>query len=120
MPRAALLDVAPVSHLFRALGDEKRLRIVALLAHGELCVCHVQEALGLAQPAASRHLGILKSAGVIDSRKQGVWTYHRLSPQQDPQRGRQLKTLVKAFGAEETLARDVERLRRSTGPRQCK
>ena len=114
------LDVAPVSLLFRALGDETRLRIVALLSHGELCVCHVQDALGLTQPAASRHLGILKNAGVITSRREGSWTFHRLAAQQDPQRKQQLKWLAKAFGAEEKLGRDVERLRRTKGPRACK
>jgi ArsR family transcriptional regulator len=120
MPAPTRVDLTPVSALFRALGDETRLRIVALLSHGELCVCHVQEALGLAQPAASRHLGILKNAGVISSRKEGVWTYHRLAAQQDPQRKRQLQALAKAFGAEEKLGRDVERLLRSKGPRACK
>ena len=114
------LDLVLVSSLFRALGDQTRLRIVALLSHGELCVCHVQEALGLAQPTASRHLGILKNAGVITSRKEGVWTYHRLAAQRDPQRKRQLEALAKAFGAEEKLKLDVERLLRSKGPRACK
>jgi ArsR family transcriptional regulator, arsenate/arsenite/antimonite-responsive transcriptional repressor len=42
---AAALEVRSLSRLFKALGDDTRVRIVALLAHGELCVCHVQEAL---------------------------------------------------------------------------
>ena len=53
---AAALDVRSFSRLFKALGDETRLRIVALLSHGELCVCHVEEALRLSQPKVSRHL----------------------------------------------------------------
>src|SRR2546426_3227017 len=69
---AAALQVRPVSRLFKALGDDTRLRIVALLSHGELCVCHVQEALGLTQPNASRQLGILKNAGVVESRREGT------------------------------------------------
>ena len=120
MNATAPIDVSPVSGLFRALGDETRLRIVALLSHGELCVCHVQEALGLAQPAASRHLGILKAAGVIESRKEGVWTYHRLAAQSDRLRKKQLKVLAKAFGAEAALEKDVGRLLRTKGPRVCK
>ena len=56
MTHAATLDVRPVSRLFKALGDETRLRIVALLSHGELCVCHIQEALGLSQPNVSRQV----------------------------------------------------------------
>ena len=54
------LDVRPLTRLFRALGDETRLRIVALLSHGELCVCHIEAALDLNQSTASRHLGILR------------------------------------------------------------
>lgn len=75
------VDVRPLSKLFRALGDETRLRIVALLAHGELCVCHLESALQLSQPNASRQLGILKMAGVVDSRRDGTWVYNRLAEQ---------------------------------------
>ena len=44
------LPLRSASRLFKALGDENRLRIVALLSHGELCVCHLEAALGLPQP----------------------------------------------------------------------
>ena len=53
------LDVRPLTRLFRALGDETRLRIVALLSHGELCVCHLEAALDLNQSNASRQLGMV-------------------------------------------------------------
>src|SRR5438105_658216 len=54
---AAALQVRPMSRLFKALGDDTRLRIVALLSHGELCVCHVQEALSLAfGPLSGAHM----------------------------------------------------------------
>jgi ArsR family transcriptional regulator len=51
------LDVRSVSRLFKALADETRLRIVALLSHAELCVCHLADALAISQPNVSRHLG---------------------------------------------------------------
>src|SRR5215207_4120809 len=76
-----LEDVRPLTRVFRALGDETRVRIVALLVHGELCVCHVEEALGLSQPNCSRQLGILKSAGIVESRREGTWVYYRLTEQ---------------------------------------
>ena len=41
------VEVRPMSRLFKALGDDTRLRIVALLSHGELCVCHIEAALAL-------------------------------------------------------------------------
>ena len=116
---ATKLDLRPVSRLFKALADETRLRIVALLAHGELCVCHVQDALDLAQPSASRQLGILKAAGVVDSRRQGTWTYFKLAPQLDDQRRRQLRALVRSFAGQAVLKQDVERLLRARGPGRC-
>lgn len=116
----ALLDVRPVSRLFKALGDETRLRIVALLAHGELCVCHVQEALGLTQPNASRQLGILKNAGIVDSRRDGTWTYYSLTRQADGHCSRHLETLVRTFAAQAVLKKDVERLLEVRGPAACR
>ena len=68
-PAVADLDVRSLSRLFRALSDETRLRIVALLTHGELCVCHLESALALSQSNASRQLGVLRAAGVVDNRR---------------------------------------------------
>lgn len=113
------VDVKPLSRLFRALGDETRLRIVALLAHGELCVCHIENALELSQPNASRQLGILKLAGIVDSRRDGTWVYYRLADQGDDSVERVLDVLVKTFGAERVLRADHARVRKRCGP-TCK
>jgi ArsR family transcriptional regulator len=106
--------------LFKALGDHTRLRIVALLTHGELCVCHVQDALGLTQPNASRQLGILKNAGIVESRRQGTWTHYRLAGQLDRHCERQLQTLVRELAAQSVLRKDVERLLKVRGPAACR
>jgi len=63
----------------KAISDPTRVRMLKLLEPGELCVCDIMEVLGLKQPTASKHLNILKSAGVVKSRKQGTWSYYRLS-----------------------------------------
>lgn len=117
---ASDLDVRPLTRLFRALGDETRLRIVALLAHGELCVCHVETALGLSQPNASRQLGILRAAGVVDSRRDGTWVYYRLAEPEHEPVGRVLASLTGALAIRRTLKQDLVRLRRSCGPDACK
>lgn len=117
---ASDLDVRPLSQLFRALGDETRLRIVALLAHGELCVCHLEKALGLNQPNISRQLGVLRAARVVESRREGTWVYYSLSEQSHAIVESQLETLTKAFGAERALHADHARLRKSCGPNACK
>jgi ArsR family transcriptional regulator, arsenate/arsenite/antimonite-responsive transcriptional repressor len=112
-------DVAPISQLFKALGDETRVRIVALLAHGELCVCHVEAALGLSQPNASRHLSILRAAGILETRRAGNWVYYGITRQDDESRRAQLRSLVRRFAKSEVLQRDVARLLETKGPLKC-
>jgi ArsR family transcriptional regulator len=118
--RVAALDVGPASRMFKALGDETRLRIVALLSHGELCVCHLEEALGIQQSTASRQLAVLRAAGVVAHRREGRWVYYRLAAQPDALRERQLRSLVRTFGKADTLRRDVERLLAVRGPGSCR
>jgi ArsR family transcriptional regulator len=106
--------------LFKALGDETRMRIVALLAHGDLCVCHVEAALSLSQPTASRHLAVLRTAGVVEARREGTWVYYGLAPQLDGLARAQLKALVAAFSKQDVLKRDVEHLLATRGPSACR
>lgn len=63
----------------RALGHPARLRTVAALLGGELCVCQIVEMLRLAQSTVSGHLRELKRAGLVDERKKGRWVYVGLS-----------------------------------------
>ena len=71
-----------IAAFFRALGDDTRLRCVALLhAEGELCVCELTQALGQAQPKISRHLGQLRHAGVVAAHRRGTWMHYRLHPE---------------------------------------
>lgn len=67
------------SKLFKALADETRLRILKLLQLREMCVCEVMVALGLTQPTASHHLGILENAGLVKDRKEGKWVFYSLA-----------------------------------------
>ena len=67
----------------RALGHPARVRIVAMLHSGELCVCQVTEVLQLAQSTVSTHLRELKRAGLISERKDGRWVYFGLSDDAD-------------------------------------
>jgi len=68
------------ARLFKALSDETRLRILALLQGGELCVCDLMAVLELPQSTVSRHLATLRNAGLVEDRRQGVWMYYRLAP----------------------------------------
>jgi ArsR family transcriptional regulator len=67
--------------LFSALAHEIRLRSLLLLqAEGELCVCELTHALGLSQPMISRHLALLREAGLVTDRRAGVWIYYAINP----------------------------------------
>jgi len=67
------------SRLFKALADETRLRIIKLLEVREMCVCEVMIALGLTQPTASHHLGLLENAGLVKDRKEGKWVFYSIA-----------------------------------------
>jgi ArsR family transcriptional regulator len=71
------------SILFKALGEETRLRILALLTNGELCVCDLMAALDMPQSTISRHLAKLKSVGLVRGRRNGVWMYYNLAEPKD-------------------------------------
>ena len=63
----------------KAVSDETRVRILNLLRHNELCVCQLMAILGMGQSTVSKHLGILKNAGLIEPQKRGTWSFYRLS-----------------------------------------
>jgi ArsR family transcriptional regulator, arsenate/arsenite/antimonite-responsive transcriptional repressor len=63
--------------LFRALADPVRLELLAhIAAHGPVCVCHLEEALSYRQSRVSKHLAILRRAGLVSSRRDGSWAYY--------------------------------------------
>jgi ArsR family transcriptional regulator len=81
------------ARLFKALSDETRLRILALLKGGELCVCDLMAVLDLPQSTVSRHLAYLRNGGLVEDRRQGVWMFYRLAPETTPL-GRDLLALL--------------------------
>ena len=68
--------------VFQALADPARVRILNMLAtcDGPVCVCHLVEPLGLAQPTVSHHLKKLTAAGVLEREQRGRWAYFSLKP----------------------------------------
>ncbi len=67
------------SKFFKALSDEKRLKILSLLRVREMCVCELMIALDMTQPNLSHHLRILESEGIISRKKKGKWVYCSLT-----------------------------------------
>jgi len=72
-------DLYQDAELLKALSDITRLKIVHLLREGELCVCEIMFALDKPQSTVSHHLNILKNAGYIEWRKEGIWSHYKLS-----------------------------------------
>jgi len=69
-----------MAEIFKALGDPVRLRLFHLLSlKDELCVCHLTAALELPQSTVSRHLGVLRHAGLVETRRDGKWMHYRLA-----------------------------------------
>jgi ArsR family transcriptional regulator len=87
---------------FKALSDETRLQMMALLLENEeLCVCDFVGALGLTQSKASRHLRYLYNAGLLKDRREGVWIHYRLSPDLSPEQTILVEALERSFRAED-------------------
>jgi ArsR family transcriptional regulator len=72
------------AQFFKALSEEPRLRILALLLGGELCVCDLMAVLQLPQSTISRHLAYLRNTGWVKGRRLGVWMYYRLAEMPTP------------------------------------
>jgi ArsR family transcriptional regulator len=70
--------------LFKTLSDSTRLRLLNLLAEGEVCVCDLHGTLGLDQPKVSRHLAQLRRAGLVEVKRDGKWMHYRLARHGDP------------------------------------
>lgn len=70
-------DLGPQARVFKALGDETRLRVLHLVRDQEVCVCDLMSLLQLAQGTLSHHLGVLQQVGLVTSRKQGRWNYYQ-------------------------------------------
>lgn len=102
--------------LFKALADETRLRILNLVGHRELCVCHIVEALGLGQSKVSRHLAHLRNAGLVNDRREGLWMYYSLADPKDCIHERVVE-LLKRSGCELPMA--AEDLQALEGVGKC-
>jgi len=73
--------------VYKALSDETRLRILALLlSQGELCVCDIIAALNQPQSTISRHLAHLRNAELVNDRRCGLWIYYSINEKDESQR----------------------------------
>jgi ArsR family transcriptional regulator len=107
---AADKKLSSLETLFKALADGTRLRILALLQAGEICVCDIHGSLGLPQPTVSRHLAYLRKSGLVEGRKEGLWVHYRLAPLPDPVMQTVVDAVNHALGHLDAGERDRRRL----------
>jgi len=80
--------------VFRAFGDEKRLRILELLRGGEKCACVLIEQMDMPQSTLSYHMKLLCESGIVDYRQDGKWTHYRISSAGSARAAAMLKELT--------------------------
>lgn len=102
MVAAAEYDLDVILGRLKAIADEKRLRILSLLAGGERCVCELQDELETGQSLLSHHLKALKDAGLVTDRRDGRWIHYSLN--------REVLREVEAFLRFTRVAREPVRL----------
>jgi ArsR family transcriptional regulator len=108
-------QIGQLETVLKALADGTRLRILGLLTTGEVCVCHIHESLKIPQPKASRHLAYLRRAGLVTTRREGLWIHYALAPMSDPLTATIQQAVTHALGHVDTVQKDVHRLQRQTG-----
>jgi ArsR family transcriptional regulator len=99
--------------VFKATADETRLRILYLLMEREACVLEIKQAMRISQTRASRNLGILHDAGLLQARREGPLVFYSLDSRQIKKTCAGLDAMVKqAFETDQTALLHRERLKR--------
>jgi ArsR family transcriptional regulator, arsenate/arsenite/antimonite-responsive transcriptional repressor len=101
-----------IINITKALSDENRIRALMMLADGELCVCQIIEMFGLAPSTVSKHMSILRQAGLVETRKDGRWMYYRLTEKGPPSVGEILNWLVRHLKTNVRISEDARQVRR--------
>jgi DNA-binding transcriptional ArsR family regulator len=96
----------------KALSDESRLRALLAVKDWELCLCQIIEVLGLSPATVSKHMNVLRQAGLVQRRKHGKWHYYRLSCAEASGLARRaLEWVVDGLRADPLVMRDSRKIR---------
>src|ERR1044072_569156 len=101
---------AQMELLFKALAARTRLRLLNLMASGEVCVCFFVEVLGTNQPKISRHLAYLRRAGVVASRREGKWMHYRVNTPENVHAARVFNEVMTWLRGDRDMQRDRARM----------
>ena len=105
-----MINLKKITKILKALADESRIRIVALLKERNgLCVCEITEIIGLSQPTISSHLKRLQDAEVITYSKDGLWVNYNLDENMEKEVKQLLDSMVQILSEDERIKSDVSR-----------
>jgi ArsR family transcriptional regulator, arsenate/arsenite/antimonite-responsive transcriptional repressor len=102
-----------LDELLKAAGEPTRLRILNLLSRGSVCVCDIQSVLGIPQPTISRHLGVLRHAGLVRDDRQGTRMIYSLTNTETSFMAALYSLLDEYSAHEKALRTDLDLLRRA-------
>lgn len=92
--------------VFLALGDRTRVRLLNLMQEGEVCVCFFVEVLGEPQPKISRHLAVLRKAGLVTARRDAKWMHYSIAELSHPTAQHIVEATLAALASDPDLKRD--------------
>ncbi len=97
--------------VMKSLSDPNRVKLLKMLQHKSMCVCEMQAALQVSQPTVSKHLKLLEDAGLVGSKKDGLWVnYHITEGSSSPYAASVLGNLRHWLEDDPQIAELVERL----------
>ena len=99
-----------LTSLGQAIADPTRIRILAALRRGELCVCELVDALEISQSTLSGHLQVLRETGAVITRKDGRWIYYSLGDRQAALIEAIFSHVRPRIGSDSRLRRDSKRI----------
>jgi DNA-binding transcriptional ArsR family regulator len=96
--------------VYKCLCDETRLRILHLLSHQPLCVCHFQEILDAPQVKISKHLAYLREHAMVETKREGAWIVYSLPTHPSPELAANMKCLQDCCRENATFTEDLQRM----------
>jgi len=99
--------------VFGALAEPTRLRLLNLMGDGEVCVCFFVEVLGQPQPKISRHLAVLRNAGLVAARREAKWMHYSIAMPKHPTARRVFQQTLEALKTDPEMQRDRASLTRA-------
>ncbi len=107
-------------NVFKALSDPNRIRILKMLAGRELCMCEVREILNLSNSTVSKHLTILRDAGLLLDSKDGKWVNFRVNDRSEHRFIRLTIALVRdSFDDDDVVKEDLKKVRKVNRKQIC-